>query len=66
MERKGGGMSEAFVKMLGLVLMIVSIFIVILGLYIPPAGSQLVVALVVGGLLMWAIGFVCYAVYRKD
>lgn len=55
-------MSETVVKMAGLACMVVSVFLVLFGLYAPGAGTALVTA----GVVMLIVGSVCYAVYRKN
>ncbi|MBQ6903867.1 MAG: hypothetical protein IJQ26_05045 [Lachnospiraceae bacterium] len=61
-------MSEAAYKMTGIVLMIVSIFLLAGGLYLPDDGgfALLQTPLLIAGVLMLAVGVVFYKVIRKD
>lgn len=59
-------MSETVVKMAGLACMVVSVFLVLFGLYGPEAGSWMLSALVTGGVALFIVGSICYTVYRKS
>lgn len=59
-------MSETVVKLGGLSSMVVSVFMVVFGLYTPQTGSWLSRLLVWGGVLLFITGSICYVVYRKD
>ena len=61
-------MREAVIRMWGILLMIISIFLLIGGLYLPTgtvtyAGHLL---LLWGGILALALGIILYKVIRKD
>lgn len=61
-------MREAVIRMWGILLMIISIFLLIGGLYLPTetvtyAGHLL---LLWGGILVLALGIILYKVIRKD
>lgn len=61
-------MSEAAYKMTGIVLMIISIFLLAGGLYLPDDGgfAFLQTPLLIAGVLMLVVGVVFYKVIRKD
>ena len=59
-------MSETVVKLAGLACMVVSIFLVLFGLYVPEPGSWAMPVLVAGGVVLLIAGSLCYTVYRKD
>ena len=46
--------------------MVVSVFLVLFGLYGPEAGSWMLSALVTGGVALFIVGSICYTVYRKS
>ena len=61
-------MREAVIRMWGILLMIISIFLLIGGLYLPTetvtyAGHLL---LLWGGIIVLALGIILYKVIRKD
>lgn len=59
-------MNETVVKMVGLACMVMSIFAVFFGIYIPAAGSLASPMLVATGLILFLLGVVLYVVVRKD
>ncbi|MBQ9004873.1 MAG: hypothetical protein IJ092_00720 [Atopobiaceae bacterium] len=59
-------MSETVVKLAGLACMIVSVFLVLFGLYIALPVTWAAPVLVAGGVALFIAGGVCYTVYHKD
>ncbi len=60
-------MSKTTIKMVGLAAMVVSVFMILFGVYLPGLSSSPVgTALVVGGAVVLLGGFVMYAIVRND
>ncbi|MCR5848625.1 MAG: hypothetical protein K6G75_10975 [Lachnospiraceae bacterium] len=61
-------MSKNACRIIGFVLMIVSVFLIMGGLYLPQAGviAIITVPCLVAGILLFAVGIVFYKILKTD
>jgi membrane-bound ClpP family serine protease len=61
-------MSKNASRMTGIILMILSVFLIIGGLYLPHAGiaAYITVSLLVAGIILLVLGIVFYKILKSD